>query len=229
MTDERGHITAYRNAAPSERLRHFATNALLDNYTLYPSEYLVVTQQGYTKYYYAGGNRIASKIGTGGFEKMQQLCTLDQSLTADANTLFDNILQHAVNTTNPPTDEYPVEVCNGYNVSNELLHSQLLDFYINSLNLNFTQNNLLQQFRQNLTGGTEAVYYFHSDHLGSASWITNNTGLPVQHLLYLPFGEHFVNERSAAYDERFTFTGKERDAETGRGSDGGQVSFFDTV
>ena len=37
----------------------------------------------------------------------------------------------------------------------------------------------------------------------------------MQHLQYLPFGEHFVNERSAAYDERFTFTGKERDAETG--------------
>ena len=66
-----------------------------------------------------------------------------------------------------------------------------------------------------LTGGTEAVYYFHSDHLGSASWITDGSGLPVQHLQYLPLGEHFVNERSTAYDERFTFTGKERDAETG--------------
>ena len=68
---------------------------------------------------------------------------------------------------------------------------------------------------QPLTGGAEAVYYFHSDHLGSASWITDGSGLPVQHLLYLPFGEHFVNERSTAYDERFTFTGKEKDVETG--------------
>jgi len=66
-----------------------------------------------------------------------------------------------------------------------------------------------------LTGGAEAVYYFHSDHLGSASWITNNTGLPVQHLQYLPFGVPFVNEQIATYSERFTFTGKERDAETG--------------
>ena len=64
-------------------------------------------------------------------------------------------------------------------------------------------------------GGTEPVYYFHSDHLGSASWITDGSGLPVQHLLYLPFGEHFANEHSSGYDERFTFTGKERDAETG--------------
>lgn len=66
-----------------------------------------------------------------------------------------------------------------------------------------------------LTGGTESVYYFHSDHLGSASWITDGSGLPVQHLQYLPFGEHFANEHSSGYDERFTFTGKERDAETG--------------
>ena len=187
----------------------------LSNITIYPSEYLTVTQAEYTKYYYAGGNRIASKIGTGGFGKMQQLCTLDQSLTANTNTLFDNILQQTVNTTNQPTDEYPVTVCGGYNIATELLTSALPDFYISNTALNFTQNNLLQQFRQNLTGGTEAVYYFHSDHLGSASWITDGSGLPVQHLLYLPFGEHFANEHSSGYDERFTFTGKERDAETG--------------
>ena len=41
------------------------------------------------------------------------------------------------------------------------------------------------------------------------------SSLPAQHLLYLPFGEHFVNEQSSGYFERFTFTGKERDAETG--------------
>ncbi|MBO4740770.1 MAG: hypothetical protein J5605_03890, partial [Bacteroidales bacterium] len=111
----------------------------LNNITIYPNEYLSVTQAEYTKYYYAGGNRIASKIGTGGFEKMTRLCTLDQSPTYNANTLFDNVLQQAVNTTNPPTDEYPVEVCNGYNVATELLTEPLLDFYINSLSLNFTQ------------------------------------------------------------------------------------------
>jgi len=187
----------------------------LENITIYPSEYLTVTQAEYTKYYYAGGNRIASKIGTGGFEKMQQLCTLDQNLTANANTLLNFVLYQVTNTTQPPTDEYPVDVCGGYSVATELLADPLPDFYISQTNLNFTQNNLLQQLRQNLTNSVEPVYYFHSDHLGSASWITNNTGLPVQHLLYLPFGEHFVNERSAAYDERFTFTGKERDAETG--------------
>ena len=186
----------------------------LNNITIYPNEYLTVTQAEYTKYYYAGGNRIASKIGTGGFGKMQRLCTLDQGPTYNANTLLNFVLYQVTNTTQPPTDEYPVDVCAGYSVATELLTNPLPDFYISQTNLNFTQNNLLQQFRQNLTGGTEAVYFFHSDHLGSASWITSGTGGAVQHLLYLPFGEHFVNEQSTGYNERFTFTGKERDAET---------------
>ena len=57
--------------------------------------------------------------------------------------------------------------------------------------------------------------YYHSDHLGSASWITNGNGTPVQYLQYMPYGEPFVNERISSYNERFTFTGKERDSETG--------------
>ncbi|MBR4301252.1 MAG: RHS repeat-associated core domain-containing protein [Bacteroidales bacterium] len=57
--------------------------------------------------------------------------------------------------------------------------------------------------------------YYHSDHLGSASWITNGNGTPVQYLQYMPYGEPFVNERTTGYEERFTFTGKERDSETG--------------
>ena len=56
-----------------------------------------------------------------------------------------------------------------------------------------------------------------SDHLGSASWITDNGGLAVQHLQYLPYGERYVDQRAAGYHERFTFTGKERDEETGYG------------
>lgn len=61
----------------------------------------------------------------------------------------------------------------------------------------------------------EEGYFYHSDHLGSASWITDNGGEPVLHLQYLPYGEPFVNQRTTGYNERFTFTGKELDTETG--------------
>ena len=61
------------------------------------------------------------------------------------------------------------------------------------------------------------VYFYHSDHLGSASWITDADGKPIQHLQYLPFGEPFVNQHLTDYQERYLFTGKERDEETGYG------------
>ena len=44
---------------------------MLDNPTLYASPYLVATQQGYTKHYYAESERVASRIGGGG---LQDLC-----------------------------------------------------------------------------------------------------------------------------------------------------------
>ncbi len=52
--------------------------------------------------------------------------------------------------------------------------------------------------------------------LKSSSWITDASGSVNQHLQYLPFGEQFIDQRSAnGQDIRFKFTGKERDAETG--------------
>ncbi len=41
-----------------------------------------------------------------------------------------------------------------------------------------------------------------SIHCGSASWITNGSGTPIQHLQYMPYGEPFVNERTGSYEER---------------------------
>ena len=83
--------------------------------------------------------------------------------------------------------------------------------------LSKTQPSLLSKVSDRLCCGDmdSAVYFYHSDHLGSASWITNGSGNPVQHLQYMPYGEPFVNERTSSYNERFTFTGKERDSETG--------------
>ncbi|MBR5832213.1 MAG: hypothetical protein IKY79_06315, partial [Bacteroidales bacterium] len=83
--------------------------------------------------------------------------------------------------------------------------------------LSKTHTSLLPKVSNSLCCGNpnSAVYFYHGDHLGSASWITNGNGNPVQHLQYMPYGEPFVNERISSYNERFTFTGKERDSETG--------------
>ena len=39
--------------------------------------------------------------------------------------------------------------------------------------------------------------------------------MPVQYIMYAPYGEQLLNQHAGTYDERFTFTGKERDMETG--------------
>jgi RHS repeat-associated protein len=58
-------------------------------------------------------------------------------------------------------------------------------------------------------------YFYHSDHLGSASFVTNRGGNVVQHLQYFPYGELFVSQRnSEEFDSRYKFTAKELDNET---------------
>ncbi|MFV0290427.1 MAG: RHS repeat domain-containing protein [Mangrovibacterium sp.] len=58
-------------------------------------------------------------------------------------------------------------------------------------------------------------YYYHPDHLGSASYITNLDGEVVQHIEYVPFGEVFLEERNNTWNTPFLFNGKELDEETG--------------
>jgi RHS repeat-associated protein len=62
-----------------------------------------------------------------------------------------------------------------------------------------------------------AHYYYHPDHLGSASWITDSSGKAIQHLQYLPFGETRVDQRATGsnWSTRYSFSAKEKDEESG--------------
>ncbi len=68
----------------------------------------------------------------------------------------------------------------------------------------------------NRQNDTCEAYWYHPDHLGSSSWITDSAGNPVQHLHYLPWGEDYVNQRLNDFNGvRYTFSAKEKDSETG--------------
>jgi RHS repeat-associated protein len=58
-------------------------------------------------------------------------------------------------------------------------------------------------------------YYYHSDHLGSTSLITDLDGNIVQHVDYVPFGEVFIEERNNKWNTPYLFNAKELDEETG--------------
>ena len=56
---------AFVNGAPQGILWHDK-----DNWTMYVSPYMVVNADRFTKHYYVGGQRIASKIGAGEFDNL---------------------------------------------------------------------------------------------------------------------------------------------------------------
>jgi RHS repeat-associated protein len=72
---------------------------------------------------------------------------------------------------------------------------------------------------ENTGAEKERVYYYHSDHLGSAQVVTNHAGQLYERLEYTPYGETWIEWRNAGVQQGETmpyrFTGKERDEETG--------------
>jgi RHS repeat-associated protein len=64
-------------------------------------------------------------------------------------------------------------------------------------------------------GGTPTISYYHSDHLGSSSVITDQSGQQVAHYEYSPYGAITVNELAngqTGQPANYYFTGKELDA-----------------
>ena len=43
-------------------------------------------------------------------------------------------------------------------------------------------------------------YFYHSDHWGSTSNVTDATGVVSQHIEYIPFGEVFIEERNNTWN-----------------------------
>ena len=65
------------------------------------------------------------------------------------------------------------------------------------------------------TTNVEDIFFYHSDHLGSTSYITDAKANITQFDAYLPYGELLVDEHSSSEDLPYKFNGKELDQETG--------------
>jgi RHS repeat-associated protein len=67
-------------------------------------------------------------------------------------------------------------------------------------------------------GGTpdnNFLYFYHSDHLGSTSYVTDTDGELYEHVQYFPSGEVWVQEASNTERLPYLFTSRELDQETG--------------
>jgi RHS repeat-associated protein len=61
-----------------------------------------------------------------------------------------------------------------------------------------------------------SLFFFHPDHLGSGTLLTDANGDAYQFFVNLPFGETLAEQKATgAYSNVYKFTGKELDSETG--------------
>ena len=61
----------------------------------------------------------------------------------------------------------------------------------------------------------EETFFYHSDHLGSTSYITDDEANITQYDAYLPYGELLVDEHTSSENMPYKFNGKQFDDETG--------------
>ena len=192
--------------------------AIFDDAVLYPNPYIVVTPKGYTKHYYAGTERLATVIGGGGFLHMQTpIVPLTSQHDMDIVKSFyeyykdkDPFNYQQIISKSEPTEDI-------FGNANPDLEYQCQPVELVLVDVYTSQDILLGSIstNQQVFSEEDDVYFYHGDHLGSASWITDADGKPVQYIHYAPYGEQIANQQTIGYDERFKFTGKERDWETG--------------
>ena len=162
---------------------------VFDRQTLYASPLITITDKGYTKHYFEEGNRICSSIGSGGFSNIFQHTS---PIVSDLKEINSKTNQNAINTYKNNIGVTP---------------------YINVTSIYpyiFYHRSTLYK------SAPEAVFYYHTDHLGSATLITDDAADVVQQIAYLPYGEDWVDIRHHGYfGSAYKFNGKEKDDETG--------------
>jgi RHS repeat-associated protein len=155
--------------------------------------------KGYTKHYYAGTERVASKLGGGGLFRIKYAISFQ---TPSPSHLIDETIQRKWEQQRRPY-HHIWEKCINSLVPEMLPAVELSNLY---------------DYGSIQTPET-AHYFYHPDHLGSASWITDSSGKAIQHLQYLPFGETRVDQRATGsnWSTRYSFSAKEKDEESGYG------------
>ncbi|MEG1779084.1 MAG: hypothetical protein RR263_03200, partial [Oscillospiraceae bacterium] len=135
----------------------------LINPTLYASPYLVATDKGYTKHYYAENERIASNIGNGGLQEICMVLNLEKNFN-DKVTEEDRELKEC---SQKPHDNMVKKMEKTYKFLSEVMDC------INSNAV--TQFGLLKYLYdlQSNSSDREEGFWYHPDHLGSSSWVTD--------------------------------------------------------
>ena len=191
-------------------------SAYFDDATMYVNPYMVVTRRGYTKHYYNGSQRIASRLGDYWGDGNTMVRNDDLIALLDTTKSLWNDITYVWE----PSHQDMQDDEQFIDVGGNSLPIHRYGPYIGEIGSHLYDADIFSyvfwgDFHITDDTGGDGLFFYHSDHLGSANWITNSQGQAVQYLHYMPFGELWENQQLSEYDERFKFTGKERDTETG--------------
>ena len=231
----------YINGAPQGITFHET-----DEFTLYPASIITVNRHRFTKHYFIGDKRVASRLGLGEFRNVYgsngSNVTAGQQDYAERMNQIENqreaYYKLAGVAPGLPTmkGSYadPEVTGVGYNVLIDSLGDH-------SVPENWVQHPVVNTEEGSNPGAplawgspenpddavagygyvpcdtseVEETFYYHSDHLGSTSYITDQQANVTQYDAYLPYGELLVDEHSSSADLPYKFNGKELDEETG--------------
>ena len=230
----------YINGAPQGITFHET-----DNFTLYPASILSVNKNRFTKHYFIGDKRVASRIGTGMFNNVYgrngSYVTAGQQDYAERmnqiQTQKEAYYKKVGVAPGVPTEKGaygdPENTGVGYNaVLTELGNHDVPQGWIQTPHPNTTPDTNPgppvswnaptnpddpQAGYGYIANDTtkEETFFYHSDHLGSTSYITDDKANITQYDAYLPYGELLVDEHSSSENLPYKFNGKQFDDETG--------------
>ena len=187
-------------------------------FSLYVSPYLVAGQGGkYTKHIYVGSQRIVSKLGDlasygadprripyAGNEADGLTINYKDKYAQQLQSIKDNYKTFDIPYTGKDNNDY----VNGQGFccdDGTPEAAQARAMARASIDGNFKPNEEYEKMQ----------FYYHPDHIGSSSYITNLDGEVSQHIEYVPFGEVFIEERNNTWNTPYLFNAKELDEETG--------------
>ena len=190
-------------------------------FSLYVSPYLVAGQGGkYTKHIYIGSQRIVSKLGDlasygADPRRIPYAGHEADGLTINYKDKYNQQLQ---------------SIKDNYKTFDQPYNGKDNDDYVNGQGFCCNDGTPEAARARAMNASTRAAvdnnfhdkdnyekmqFYYHPDHLGSSSYITNLDGEVAQHIEYVPFGEVFIEERNNTWNTPYLFNAKEFDEETG--------------
>ncbi|MCR4770285.1 MAG: RHS repeat-associated core domain-containing protein [Bacteroidaceae bacterium] len=230
----------YINGAPQGITFHET-----DEFTLYPASIISVSKNRFTKHYFIGSKRIASRIGSGHFNNVYGMngCIITAGQQDYAERLNqiesqkEDYYRELGIAPGIPTmkGSYgdPENTGVGYNtiiknLGDHSVPAEWAEYVKKNTEANTAPGAPIawekaSQPEEVQPGygfipdneSTEETFYYHSDHLGSTSYVTDDSARITQYTAYLPYGELLVDEHSSSEDLPYKFNGKELDEETG--------------